>query len=184
MSNIGKKTIFLSSTIKINTFKSFLIIKGVFGVVKIRINVPLIVKYNNNSLYLTLKKKKNYFNVTKSMWGTLRSQIFKIIKGVYKYHLIKLKFIGVGYKAFLKKNFLILRLGFSHKIFCTIPKIVKITKIKKRPPTFLLKSFDLNVLNLTSFLIRSFKKPEPYKGKGILFINEYIKLKQGKKTKN
>ena len=178
-----KKKLFLSSTIQINTFKNFLIIKGVFGVVKINIKIPLAIKYNDYSLCLALKKK-SYSCLTKSMLGTLRSQLFKIVKGVYKYHLVKLKFIGVGYKAFLKKNFLILRLGFSHKIFCTIPKIVKISKIKKRPPTFLLKSFDLNVLNLTSFLIRSFKKPEPYKGKGILFVNEYVKLKQGKKTKN
>ena len=128
---------------------------------------------------ITDLKKDNF----KSLWGTLRSRLSKIIQGLYKMHFLKLKFVGVGYKAFLKKKHLIFRLGFSHKVFNTLPSEISMKKIKKRPPIFFLKSFDLNLLKSTAFLIRSFKKPEPYKGKGILLLNEFVKLKEGKKTR-
>ena len=95
----------------------------------------------------------------------------------------KLKFIGVGYKAFFKKSNLILRLGFSHKIFCTIPNNLIIKKIKKRPPIFLLKSFDFEIIQKVSNQIRMFKKPEPYKGKGIRYDGERFFPKTTEKKK-
>ncbi len=149
---------------------------------------------HSSILQRMLKTTSKQTKTLKQNWGTSRAIIQNTVLGLYKNHVNKLKFIGVGYKASLFtfhstknpidfKQTLVLRLGFSHKIFCTLPKSINITKIKKRPPTFLLKSIDLDIIRCTSFLIRSFKKPEPYKGKGILFQNEYIKLKEGKKTK-
>jgi large subunit ribosomal protein L6 len=185
MSHIGKKTIFLSPTLNISHYKNYLIFKGVNTILKVKINLFLNLNYKNNALFLkpllnTWKKNSAF----KRVWGFLRMQLFNTSLGLYKEHFLKLKFVGVGYKMNLKKNLLIFRLGFSHKIFCTLPPLVQISKIKKRPPTFILKSFDLNLLRETAFLLRSFKKPEPYKGKGIVFLNEFLKLKEGKKTKN
>ena len=101
---------------------------------------------------------------------------------MYKKHEMKLKFVGVGYKATLKKNIFILRLGLSHKLFCKIPKMIEIQKTKKRPIVFSLKSHFLDVLQNTAFRLRSFKKPELYKGKGILLENEILNLKEKKKA--
>lgn len=184
MSYIGRKTLFLSSTVQLQHYKNFLILKGAFGILKIKINIPLNLNYKKNALILNPLSQSDFKNSKfKSLWGTLRARLYKVIQGLYKMHFIKLKFIGVGYKAFLKKNHLVFRLGFSHKLFSTLPKQVTIKKIKKRPPTFFFKSFDLNILKSTAFLIRSFKKPEPYKGKGIVLLTEFIKLKEGKKTR-
>jgi large subunit ribosomal protein L6 len=185
MSNyIGNKTIFLSSQMSLKKYKNFLIMKGAYGILKIKITIPLYITYKNLALFFKfLKINKNDFKF-KSMWGTYRMLVANNLTGLFKLHFCKLKFIGVGYKAILKKSNLILRLGFSHKIFCTIPKNLIIKKIKKRPPIFLLKSFDFEVIQKISNQIRIFKKPEPYKGKGIIFFNEIIKRKQGKKSKN
>ena len=185
MSHIGKKIIFVPKTFFFKNFKNYLIFYGDFGVLKINININLKIIYKKNALYLQnldsiLKKNKFYM----SMWGNLRARIFKISQGLLKLHFLKFKFIGVGFKAFLKKRMLILRLGYSHKYFNKIPQNVTLLKIKKRPPTFLAKSFDLNLLKTTVFNIRFFKKPEIYKGKGIVLFNEVLKKKEGKRTKN
>ena len=183
MSNfIGNKTIFLSSQMSLKKYKNFLIMKGSYGILKIKILLNFL--YKNLALFLQPTNQNDNDFKFKSMWGTYRSLIFKNLNGLFKLHFCKLKFVGVGYKAILKKNFLILRLGFSHKLFCTISKSLVIKKIKKRPPIFLLKSFDFEIIRVISNQLRSFKKPEPYKGKGIMFITEIIKRKQGKKSKN
>ena len=186
MSHIGKKTIFLSPTLNVSYYKNYLIFKGANNIsLKVKINIFLHLSNHKNALQLKPLLQDWQKNKTfKSLWGFLRMQIFNTSLGLYKEHFMKLKFVGVGYKMNLKKNLLIFRLGFSHKIFCSLPPLIKISKIKKRPPTFILKSFDLYLLRETAFLIRSFKKPEPYKGKGIVFLNEFLKLKEGKKTKN
>ena len=184
MSNIGKKPLFLSKRIQLSHYKNFLIIKGVFGIIKIKINLFLDLNYQKDAINLkpltsSLINTKQF----KALWGTFRTFLENSIQGVYKSHFLKLKFVGVGYKAILKKNYLIYRLGYSHKMFNTIPKELVIKKIKKRPPTFFIKSFDLDILQKTVFLMRSFKKPEPYKGKGIVLLNEFIKLKECKKSR-
>lgn len=192
MSNVGKKIIFVPKLIQVIQKQNFLIFynteKKIFLKVKINVPINLNLKEKNKlllSLDLSVKNfSKQNILLFKQMFGTLRSQIKNTVLGLYKMHSIKLKFVGVGYRATLKKNILILRLGFSHKLFYKLAKEVEVLKIKKRPPVFLLKSIDLDIIKSTAFMLRSFKKPEPYKGKGIVLINEYLKLKEGKKTKN
>jgi large subunit ribosomal protein L6 len=121
--------------------------KGAYGMLKIKITIPLLISCKNLALFLKLVVNNNKFN---SMWGTYRMLIINNLTGLFKLHFCKLKFIGVGYKATLKKSNLILRLGFSHKIFCTIPQNLIIKKIKKRPPIFLLKSFDFEIIQKVS----------------------------------
>jgi len=133
----------------------------------------------STKIYKQINKKKQI----KSSWGTLRTLLYNTILGLYKTHTIKFRLVGVGYKANLKKNVLILRLGFSHRHFFRLPSKILLTKIKKRPPTFLIKGSDLDLIKNTAFILRSFKKPEPYKGKGVALLNELAKLKEGKKTK-
>lgn len=204
MSHIGKKIIFFSPTIQIYKNKNFLIIgdnlsqtcNSQANFSKLQFNIPLEIKVLRSqskdknmvkstegvgSLSLILPQASNNRG-TKSLWGTFRALLAQTLRGFYKKHTITLKFVGVGYKASLKKNVLILRLGFSHKLFCKMENNLTITKIKKRPIVFLLQSHFLDIVKTTAFRLRAFKKPEPYKGKGILLMNEFLKLKEGKKT--
>jgi large subunit ribosomal protein L6 len=181
MSNIGKRQLLIPYVVFLEKYKNFLIIKGNFGILKIKINSNLLLKKTKD--FLLINKKNNNLFLNK-IWGTTNSLIKNAIEGVFKLHFLKFNLIGVGFKALLKKNILVLRLGFSHKYYCSINSKITMLKIKNRPPTFIFKSFDLNIITQTAFILRSFKKPEPYKGKGFVFLNEFLKLKEGKKNKS
>jgi large subunit ribosomal protein L6 len=178
MSLIGKKSIFFAPSISFFKTKNYLIVGNKSSSIKLKLQIknPLIIKKTKVAILVESK------GAHKKQWGTIRAHIANIIKTMYKQHEIKLKFVGVGYKATLKKNIFILRLGFSHKLFCEIPNTIQIQKIKKRPIIFSLKSHCLDIVQQTAFRLRSFKKPEPYKGKGILLDNEFLILKEKKKT--
>ena len=115
--------------------------------------------------------------------SSLRSQVMAALQGIHRPLSMKILFQGVGYRASLYRNILVLRLGFSHKIFCTLPPSLQIQKIRRRPPVFLLSGPNYYSLRSCAFLLRSFKAVEPYKGKGVLLMDEYIQLKEGKKSK-
>ena len=195
MSNIGKQIIYSSSTIRFFKSKNQLVLLpfAQFVSIKYNINLPLKLRLlpGNSKDFLALSllpllSKKNDFRLQalqRSQWGSLRAHIANTLFGLYKQHKLSLKFVGVGYKAALYKNVLVLRLGFCHKLFIH-QNLVTLTRTKKRPPTFLFKGPDLNIIRSTAFLLRSFKKPEPYKGKGVVLLNEHLKLKEGKKNKN
>jgi large subunit ribosomal protein L6 len=180
MSHIGKKSIFFAPSLVFYKAKNYLIVgrSDRSQAVRLQINAPLRITKTTSKLALTA----NLVSLKSRDWGTLRAHIRNIIRMVYKQHEIQLKFIGVGYKATLKKNIFVLRLGFSHKLFCEIPSTIQIKKIKKRPIIFSLKSHALDIVTQTAFRLRSFKKPEPYKGKGILLDNEFLVLKEKKKA--
>lgn len=177
MKSLVTKKIFFSSSLKIQNYKNFLIIGNLLTKSRIQIPFPVKIVRKENTIYL---EKNIITKAEKCLWGTLTAQIKNMLQGLHKKHESKLKFIGVGFKANLKKNLIILRLGFSHKIFCELPKEVQIKKIKKRPVVLSLKSDFLNLVQSTAFRLRNFKKPEPYKGKGILLANEFVKLKEKK----
>ena len=180
MSNIGKKPLYIPQDVTVFKLFNYLIFKYKNNIYKINTFKSLSVSFNKIALSF---KCKNIDKKTKALWGTYR-QIAEIsLINVFKEQTLKLKFIGVGFKAVLVKSLLILRLGFSHKLFIKIPKIVKIKKIKKRPPIFALNSWNTEYLKKISYSIRAFKKPEPYKGKGIVFLNEKVLRKEGKKSK-
>jgi large subunit ribosomal protein L6 len=156
--------------------EQYLLIRKGVQIIKLRITVPLEVTYAEGKVRL------KPLGSSLALWGTFRSHIHAVVSGLAKNYRRSFHFIGVGYKAVLKNRLLILRLGFSHKVFVQLPQQVTLTKIKKRPPTFSLESADKSLLSLVAFRIRSFKKAEPYKGKGILFLNEGVTRKVGKKT--
>jgi large subunit ribosomal protein L6 len=193
------KIIFSSTLIRFIKHKNYLVLVRTNRLqleesLKVKISVPATLKLqaestSKNSFLeskMSIQKMiiKNKELDKRALIGTLAAQLANMVFGLYKKHSIKFQFIGVGYKASLKKNILILRLGLSHKLYLKLPESLSFTRIKKRPPTFMLKGNDLNIVKSTAYLIRSFKKPEPYKGKGIVFLNEFLKLKEGKKTKN
>jgi large subunit ribosomal protein L6 len=187
MSNIGQEKILIASNVKIKTYKNFIVLFGLFGNLKVKCPLSLKIKKESNvlSIQLLSSKKNRIYKKLKMGWGTFRTDLFKSIHGISNNYQLLLNLIGVGFKVFRKTNKLILRLGFSHEVFLKLPfHLFEMKKLQKRPLLFLLTSCDYNLLRNISFFLRSFKKPEIYKGKGFSFKTEILRLKDGKKIKN
>tara|TARA_B110000902_G_scaffold265846_1_gene351442 strand:- start:1156 stop:1713 length:558 start_codon:yes stop_codon:yes gene_type:complete len=185
MSNIGQQKVFISSNIKLKFFKKSILIFGLFGNLKLNCKLPLKISKKNNmiSFYPLLNYQKK--SRLKSMWGTFRIHFLNSTYGLANNYFSLLNLIGVGFKVLKKKHKLILRLGLSHQVFLKLPfNKISINKISKRPLLFSFSSPDYDLLQSITFFLRSFKKPEVYKGKGFSFKNELLILKEGKKVKN
>ena len=181
MSRIGKLPIEIPSgvQIKLNDDKS-VSVKGPLGELHQKISPEIEVQINDNQVVLNrLGESKNH----KSLHGLYRSLINNMVTGVSKGFEIKLELVGVGYRAeLLPNNVLDLVLGFSHHTYLQLPPEVKVdAKSDKRSnPIITLQSFDKQLLGHVAAKIRSFRKPEPYKGKGIKFVGEVLRRKAGK----
>ena len=152
----------------------------------IKLNFKIIILDNIKSIYVTNIANNFFSNTKKKKKKSLRiSEINKIKQTILESSNlinVKLKLIGIGYKIFeidYIKNLFQFKLGFSHSIFYKVPNNIKVS-IKKNTLIYLSGNSIKSVTQLASD-IRSYKKPEPYKGKGILYDNEIIQLKQGKK---
>jgi large subunit ribosomal protein L6 len=134
---------------------------------------------DNQVKFSRSKETKRY----KSLHGLYRSLVNNMVNGVVKGYEIKLELVGVGYRAeMFRDDVLDLVLGYSHHIYLQIPPEVKVeTKSDKRSnPVITLKSIDKQLVGQVAVKIRSFRKPEPYKGKGIKFVGEVLRRKAGK----
>ena len=176
MSRIGKKIITIPEKTEVSVSGSTVTVKGPLGELKRTFHPEIIVKSENGTVVaipaaLTLK--------TKALWGTVTSHIENMVAGVNKLYEKRLIIDGVGYKVDVKPNDLTFSLGFSHTIAMPIPSGVKVALDKG---ILVITSIDKDLIGQFSAGIRSLKKPEPYKGKGIHYENEIIRRKQGKKT--
>ncbi|WGH24845.1 MAG: 50S ribosomal protein L6 [Candidatus Shikimatogenerans bostrichidophilus] len=182
MSRIGNKIINITNNIKIYKKKNFIYIKGKLGVLKLKLNKKIDVKLTNNKIIIINNYKNN--KTYKGLHGLYRMLIYNMIKGVSVGYNIELELVGIGYKAETNKlgNILILNLGYSHSIiFHVCNKIhIKVDNIKGSNIIINLFSIDKQLLGEVASKIRSLRKPDKYKGKGIRYKNEIIKLKAGK----
>lgn len=115
----------------------------------------------------------------KAMWGMARTMVFNMIEGVTNGFKKELELRGVGYRAQMKGNDLSMQLGFSHDINYTPPAGIKITAPK--PTEIVVEGIDKQQVGQVAAVIRSYRKPEPYKGKGVRYVGEYVRSKEGKK---
>ena len=115
----------------------------------------------------------------KAMWGMARTMVFNMIEGVTNGFKKELELRGVGYRAQMKGNDLSMQLGFSHDINYTPPAGIKITAPK--PTEIVVEGIDKQQVGQVAAEIRSYRKPEPYKGKGVRYVGEYVRQKEGKK---
>ncbi|QJC28224.1 50S ribosomal protein L6 [Enterobacteriaceae endosymbiont of Plateumaris braccata] len=175
MSRIAKNPIFIPDNVKIIINKQKIIVKGKNGILKILINPLIKIKINNKQL-LFLPKRNN--NNVWSYAGTSRSILNSMIIGVTKGFFKKLILFGIGYRVTLNKNILNLMLGYSHPIYYTLPEGIK-ADINQNE--ILLKGSNKQLLGQVAANIRSYRTPEPYKGKGIRYSYEKIKIKEIKK---
>jgi large subunit ribosomal protein L6 len=133
-------------------------------------------KVEDNAIVVT---PRNTDRVTRMLWGTNRSRIQNLITGVSTGFKKDLELVGVGYRAAVAGNTLTLQLGFSHDVKYPIPQGVEV-KCEK-PTAITIIGADLQQIGQMAAEIRAYRKPEPYKGKGVKYAGEYILRKEGKK---
>ena len=134
------------------------------------------VALDGNNVVVT---PKNETKEARILWGTTRANINSLVKGVSEGFTKELELIGVGYKARVEGTKLVMSLGFSHDVVIETPKGLKITCAS--PTQISIFGADKQLVGQTASEIREWRKPEPYKGKGIRYVGEYVRRKEGKK---
>jgi large subunit ribosomal protein L6 len=178
MSRIGKLPIKIPANVDITWKESELIIKGKFGVLQNIIPEVLQIDKINDTLILSLKDKTRINN---ALYGLYRTLINNMIIGVSEQFKITLNLKGIGYRVSVQGKDLVLNLGYSHPVKINIPSNISVDILQN---TILnLKGCDKAELGLFASQIRSWRLPEPYKGKGIIYEGEIIKRKAGKSGK-
>jgi large subunit ribosomal protein L6 len=180
MSRIGKKIITVPAGVTVDIASNNLItVKGPKGTLSQQVDPDIQFKLEDGILTATRPTEQKRH---KAMHGLYRSLVANIVEGVSVGFKRDLEIIGVGYKAVNQGNILELNLGYSHAIFMSIPDELKIsTSMEKgQNPKVFLEGIDKQLIGQISAKIKSLRKVEPYKGKGIRFIGEQVRRKAGK----
>ena len=178
MSRIGKLPITIPANVDVNCNDSKVTVKGKFGTLETNLPNELTIVEDANQLTIDLKSQTK--NV-RALHGLYRTLINNMIVGVSEQFEVTLILKGVGYRAAVQGKQIVLNLGFSHPVTIDIPETVSVDVEKNT--TINLKSCDKELLGLFASNIRAWRKPEPYKGKGILYKDEQIIRKAGKSAK-
>tara|TARA_B100001113_G_C21072672_1_gene606245 strand:+ start:241 stop:774 length:534 start_codon:yes stop_codon:yes gene_type:complete len=176
MSRIAKNSIKINKEITCNFNNGIFLAKGKLGEMQLNINHNFTIEVNEETVNVVPKHEK----VKKDpIWGTTRALVANMIHGVSVGFSKTLELNGTGYRASVSGSTLKLQLGYSHDVNYDIPKEVKIECPKQN--IIKLSSFDKEKLGAAAAKIRSYRKPEPFKGKGIKYSDEFIFRKEGKK---
>ncbi len=175
MSRIGKQPINVPAGVDFKMTDDLIVVKGPKGELKEKLVPGVIINKNENVITVSVKDPED--KKQRSLWGLYRRLIGNMVTGVTEGFSKQLEINGVGYKAASTAKVLTLNLGYSHPIEYQIPAGVEI-KVEKNIIT--VSSFDKQLLGQTAAEIRKFRKPEPYKGKGIKYSTEVIRRKEGK----
>jgi large subunit ribosomal protein L6 len=176
MSRIGKQPIAIPDNVEVKIDKGEIKLKGPKGELTQAIPDEIEVTIKEKEIVVALKKKtKN----SPALWGLLRTLIFNMIQGVTEGYEKQLEIEGVGYRATLQGNKLVLNIGFSHPVEIEAPAGIEF-KVERNLIT--VSGIDKQLVGQVAAEIRSKRKPEPYKGKGIHYVGEVIRRKAGKKT--
>jgi len=178
MSRIGKLPINIPATVDVNWNGSEITAKGKFGTLEIAIPDTIGIQHTDNTLTVSLATNSRNF---RPLHGLYRTLINNMIIGVSEQFDITLVLKGVGYRAAVQGKEIVLSLGYSHPVKIDIPETVSVEVVQNT--TINLKSCDKELLGLFAANIRAWRRPEPYKGKGILYKNEQVLRKAGKAGK-
>jgi large subunit ribosomal protein L6 len=176
MSRVGRYPVILPQGVDVTLDGQALTLKGKLGTKKMTLPPLVAVEKGENSLLLS---PKNTTKEARVLWGTNRALLNNIVKGVTTGFTINLEIVGVGYRAVVQGKELVMQLGYSHEIRFTIPEGITI-KCEK-PTTVAIFGADKQLVGQVAAKIRSYRAPEPYKGKGIKYDNERLVRKEGKK---
>lgn len=179
MSRIGKLPIVIPQGVEIKSDNNIVTVKGKLGELTQELNPDITIEVNGDQL---LVKRPSDSRQHSSMHGLYRSLLNNMVQGVSEGFTTVLELVGVGYKATINGQQLEMSLGFSHDLLFELPKEiqVEVSQEKRSNPVLTLKSYDKQLLGQVVAKIRSYRPPEPYKGKGIKFKDEEIRRKQGK----
>lgn len=176
MSKIGKKPITIPDGVNVSLQDSRLEIKGKEGTITLPVLPHIAVEVKDKEIIVTSSAEHSQ---GRSNWGTMRALAQNAVSGVSSGFTKELEIQGVGYRASMEGNTLVLNVGFTHPVKFPVPATIKIAVEKG-----FIKIFgpDKNLVGEVAAKIRAIKKPEPYQGKGIRYKNEVVKIKAGKKV--
>jgi large subunit ribosomal protein L6 len=180
MSRIGKQPIVLGTGVTMTVSNDNTItVKGPKGELKQTIDRDITVSVKDGHIEVSRPTDQIRH---RALHGLYRSLVANMVKGVTEGFTKKMELVGVGYKAANTGNILDLALGYSHNIIFEIPKEVKVSteQLKGKNPEITLESIDNQLLGAVCAKLRSLRKPEPYKGKGVRFAGEVVRKKAGK----
>jgi large subunit ribosomal protein L6 len=177
MSRVGKKPIPAVKGVDIKVASGVVTVKGPKGELKMALSDEVSVKVENGEVQIAARNPDD--RRSKAMWGTARANIQNMVVGVTTGFTRDLELQGVGYRAALKGKDLELSLGYSHPVVYKAP--AGITFASAKPTEIKISGSDKQAVGQVAAEIRSFRPPEPYKGKGVRKVGEYVRRKEGKK---
>jgi large subunit ribosomal protein L6 len=176
MSRIGKKPVAIPSGVTASVDGQTVKLKGPKGALELVLPAEVSAKLDKGSIQVD---PRNETKRARSMWGTSRTLVSNLVTGVTKGFEKKLEITGVGYRAAVQGKNLQIALGYSHDVVYPIPTGIAI--VTPKPTEVVITGIDRQQVGQVAAEIRGFRKPEPYKGKGVKYAGEYIFRKEGKK---
>jgi len=176
MSRIGKQPITVPAGVTLSQSGQEIKVKGPKGELSFTLPDNVSGKLDGTEFTVT---PTVIDNKSKAMWGMSRTMVQNLITGVTEGYKKDLELRGVGYRAQMKGQMLVMQLGFSHDVEFTPPEGITITAAK--PTELSISGIDKQKVGQVAAIIRSYRKPEPYKGKGVRYVGEYVRSKEGKK---
>ena len=181
MSRIGKLPIALPKgvTASFNQNERKVSVKGPKGELHQVLTRNYSVEVDGSTVHV---KNASGENASKAQHGLYRALIWNMVEGVSQGYKREMELIGVGYKASAQGNVLELSIGYSHAVFLAVPKELKLTAVQEKGqnPMIILEGIDKQLIGQVAAKIKSLRKVEPYKGKGIRYVGEYVRRKAGK----
>ena len=180
MSKIGKKPLVIPQGVDVDLKETVVQVKGPKGTLDL--NLPYGVKVEKNESELVFSILDDQY---KNLWGLARTLVANMVEGVSNGYEKKLLIIGVGYSAKVEGKTLVLSLGYAHKVNFPIPEGIEIRTEQdpKGNTVVFISGISKELVGEVAAKVRSMKKPEPYKGKGIRYFDEFVKIKPGKSAK-
>lgn len=179
MSRIGKSPVNVPKGVEVNLTSNLITVKGPKGELAQPYNPAISISVEDGKINFKRSSDEKHI---RALHGLYRALVSNMVEGVSTGYKIEQELIGVGYRATATGQQLELTLGFSHNVIFEIPKEVKVSTAQEKgqAPRIILESHDKQLIGMVAAKIRSLRKPEPYKGKGIKFVNEVLRRKAGK----
>ena len=186
MSRIGKKPIIIPQGVKVEQKDMSIKVSGPLGTIQMDCQPPIKVKFDGSAGKILVENERPEIRRNKQLHGTMRALIANMVTGASKGFEKKMEIYGTGYSVKEQGGKLIFQVGFSHPVERVIPKGIKVsikvaaTRGNDVPARFMLSGIDKSLLGQFAADVRKVKPPEPYKGKGIRYADEYVRRKVGK----
>ena len=177
MSRIGNRKIVIPEGVSVENDNNKVTVKGKLGELSLELPSVITMEIEGNEITL---KRSNEDKFTKSLHGTANANITNMIKGVTEGYKKGLEIVGVGYRFNMKGNDLVINAGYSHPVEMKVPNGIKIEVVSNTEIT--VSGISKELVGEYAANIRKVREPEPYKGKGIRYKDEYIRRKEGKKA--